>query len=137
MQKPSFMPRARRTTISLLTLVAFSTAATRARAADSAPSSPVMSVEKLPPGTAIQRPGAAVELLYEPRWILTRPAVERLIVEDADLEACREAVKACEARATSADPKPGFFQTVPGKVAIGLAAGALVGGGFYVGEHFK
>lgn len=120
----------RRATATLLTLLLRGCAMpTPALAAE-----PVSEFVSLPAGTAVQRPGAnPIIVTAEPRWLVTRSVLQKAIVQAADLQACREEVKACEARSV-APATAGFFSTTAGKIGIGVIGGLVFAGGFYVGH---
>jgi hypothetical protein len=134
MQRPRETQRSRTKTISRSSSALISTllllVAATARADDGA-------VEKLPAGTAIEKPGAAIVVTTETTWLLTRPAVEKAIVTAADLRACQEAVKACENRAAGADPKPSFWSSPTGHIIIGAGAIGLFGSGAVLGARLR
>ena len=102
-------------------------------------SAPALAEEHLPSGTRIERPGLPVMVTGTGEmgaWIFSRQDVEKVVVDEDDLQRCRVDLRACQASVQ----KQGTHVEDTHAVAPWVIAGGaclLFSTGLYVGVHLK
>lgn len=100
---------------------------------------PALAEEHLPAGTRIERPGLPVMVTGTGEmgaWIFSRSDVERIVVDEDDLERCRVDLRACRATVGKQEQHvEDAHAIVPWLVAGGVLAAFT--GGVWVGVHAR
>ena len=81
-------------------------------------------------------PDGTFRELGETEWLLTRSAIEALLVKDAERQACLEQLASCQKELVGTEPTPGFLSTPRGKVIVIGGVSVVVTTAFVGGALF-